>query len=153
MLEIDVALVAVDVSASDAESVIRLLADKLHKHGAVESGYGAATVEREQKHPTGLPTKPFCIAFPHADADGVNRSTLAFAALREPVPFRNMADPDEELSVELVFLLANNSPEEQVQTLRNLAIVFGQPEKLVALRALPSPSEITLWLKQELNLG
>ncbi len=153
MLEIDVALIAVDVSAPDAESVIRLLTDKLHKHGAVEAGYGAATLEREQKHPTGLPTKPFCIAFPHADADGVNRSALAFASLREPVSFRNMADPDEELSVGLVFLLANNSPEEQVQALRNLSIVFSQPEKLVAVRALSSPSEIALWLKQELDLS
>jgi PTS system galactitol-specific IIA component len=115
--------------------------------------YGAQTLLREEKHPTGLPTAPFCIAFPHADAEGVNRSALALAVLRRPVIFRNMADPDEELEVHLVLMLANKSPQEQIRTLRNLAILFGEPEKLAALRSQPTPASAAAWLRQELNLS
>ena len=151
MLEIRTDYIAVDVSLPDAEAVITLLAEKLHEQGAVGPDYGAATLAREQRHPTGLPTKPFCIALPHADADGVYWPALAVASLQKPVVFRNMADPDEEVSVELVLLLANNNPEEQVKALRNLALVFGQPDKLVELRSLSSPSEIVEWLKREIT--
>lgn len=151
MAEIDAALVAVDVDLPGAEAVIDLLAGLLHAHGAVSASYGAATLERERKHPTGLPTRPFCIAFPHADADGVNRSALAVASLRRPVVFQSMEDPEESLPVELVFMLANNSPEDQVQALRNLSLVFGQPGKLTELRALASPAEVARWLRQELD--
>jgi PTS system galactitol-specific IIA component len=151
LLELDESLILVNIEAQDAETVITMLAERLHEHGAVDSNYGPATIEREKEHPTGLPTKPFCIAFPHADAYGVRRSSLAVASLSEPVIFKNMADPDEDLPVELVFLLANNNPEEQVEALRSLAEVFGQQDKLIALRSLTKPTEIVQWLKHELN--
>lgn len=49
-------------------------------------------------------------------------------------------------------MLANKNPEEQIQTLRNLALLFGQPEKLVALRGQVSLQAVEAWLKQELLL-
>lgn len=153
MLEFNESLVAFDLQAKDAQEVIHLLAGRLHAQGLVAAEYGAQTWAREMAHPTGLPTKPFCIAFPHADADGVNRSALAVAALRQPVKFQNMADPDEGLDVMLVFMLANRNPEEQVQTLRNLAMLFGQPEKLIELRDQSTPRGVEDWLKRELRLN
>lgn len=153
MLEFNESLVAFDLQAKGAKEVIDLLADKLHVQDLVSAEYGAQTWAREMAHPTGLPTKPFCIAFPHADADGVNCSALAVAVLRQPVTFKNMADPDEGLDVMLVFMLANRNPEEQVQTLRNLAMLFGQPEKLVELRDQAIPQGVEDWLKRELRLN
>lgn len=153
MLELNEQLVLLDLEAADSHTVITALADQLCAQGLVTADYGAQTIRREEKHPTGLPTTPFCIAFPHADSDGVNRSALALAVLRKPVPFQNMADPDETLDVHLVLMLANKSPEEQIQTLRNLAILFGEPEKLVALRSQPTPASAAAWLRLELSLS
>lgn len=153
MLEFDDTLIAMDLEVPDARAVIDVLAGAMHGRGLVSAEYGRQTFEREQRHPTGLPTRPFCIAFPHADADGVNRSALAVASLRKPVTFKNMADPEEDLEILLVFMLANKSPEEQVATLRALALLFGQPEKLQALRAQSTSNEAAAWLKRELGLG
>lgn len=153
MLEFNEALIAFDLYASDAREVIDLLAGKLQSQDLVAADYGAQTWSRELNHPTGLPTKPFCIAFPHADAEGVNQSALAVAMLREPVVFQNMADPEEGLDVMLVFMLANRNPEEQIQTLRNLAMLFGQPEKLIELRDQTTPQGVEDWLRRELRLG
>ena len=130
MLEFNESLIAFDFEAKDARQVIDLLAGKMYAQRLVAAEYGEQTWARELNHPTGLPTRPFSIAFPHADAIGVNRSALGVAVLRQPVTFQNMADPDEGLDVMLVFMLANRDPEEQIQTLRNLAVLFGQPEKL-----------------------
>ncbi len=151
MTEICTDFIAAGLEAENAEEVIRTLADLLYRKGAVSADYAQAAIQREARHPTGLPSSPFYIAFPHADADGVNRSALAVASLKKPVIFLNMADPDEMLPVELVFMLANNSPEDQILTLRNLASLFSQPEKLVELRALSSPESIAAWLQREIN--
>lgn len=146
-------LVALNLQAPDSEAVISTLADRLAAIGLVSEEYGRQTIEREHHHPTGLPTSPFCIAFPHADADGVHESALAVALLGSPVAFQNMADPDEVLDVYIVFMLANKSPEEQIQTLRELASLFGQPEKLSELRNQSSAEDVTAWLRRELRLN
>ena len=153
MLEFNKSLVAFDLQANDAKEVIRSLAEKLYEQGLVAAEYGAQTWEREVLHPTGLPTQPFCIAFPHADAEGVKRSALAVALMKQPVKFQNMADPEESLDVMIVFMLANRNPEEQVQTLRNLAMLFGQPEKLMELRDETTLEGVEAWLKRELRLS
>jgi PTS system galactitol-specific IIA component len=153
VLEFNESLIAFDLQAKNAKEVIDLLSGSMYAQGLVSAEYGAQTWARELEHPTGLPTKPFCIAFPHADAQGVNRSALGVAVMHQPVQFQNMADPDESLDVELIFMLANRDPEEQIQTLRNLAVLFGQPEKLVELRNQVTLKGAASWLKRELHLG
>ncbi len=153
MLQFNESLIAFDLDAKDAHAVINVLADRMCTQGFVAADYGAQTWGREQIHPTGLPTKPFCIAFPHADADGVIQSALGVALLRQPVTFQNMADPDEGLDVSVVLMLANRDPEEQIDTLRNLAVLFGQPEKLVELREQSTLQGVESWLRHELRLG
>jgi galactitol PTS system EIIA component len=152
LLILNEALVVLKLDAPDAQGVIKTLAGKLYGQGLVTAEYGQQTYQRELEHPTGLPTKPFCIAFPHADARGVNESALALATLSRPVAFKNMGDPEEELPVHLVLMLANRNPEEQVQTLRNLALIFGNPEKLVALRDQATAKAAVTWLSDELHL-
>lgn len=153
MLEFNESLIAFDLQAKNAKEVIDLLSGSMYAQGLVSAEYGAQTWARELEHPTGLPTKPFCIAFPHADAQGVNRSALGVAVMHQPVQFQNMADPDESLDVELIFMLANRDPEEQIQTLRNLAMLFGQPEKLVELRDQTTLQGVASWLRRELRLS
>jgi len=153
VLEFNESLIAFDLQAKDAKEVIDLLAGKMHAQGLVAAEYGLQTWAREQVHPTGLPTKPFCIAFPHADAEGVNKSALGVAVMHQPVIFQNMADPDEGLDVMLIFMLANRDPEEQIQTLRNLAVLFGQPEKLTELREQATLQGVESWLRRELRLS
>ncbi len=145
-------LVSLNLDAPDARTVIDLLASKLHSQGLVVAEYGQQTYLRELEHPTGLPTQPFCIAFPHADAQGVSQSGLALAVLTKPVNFKNMGDPDEELPVYLVLMLANRDPAEQITTLRNLAVLFGKPDQLQALRDQPTPQAAVAWLRRELRL-
>jgi galactitol PTS system EIIA component len=146
-------LVLMNIEASSDMEVINLLADRLHNSGLVSADYGRMTCERELEHPTGLPTKPYCISIPHAEPGGVMQSSLAFASLKYPVKFRSMEDPDILLDVSMVIMLANNNPEEQIQTLRNLAILFSNPEKIEELKNQPTEKESAAWLDRELGLS
>ena len=150
MLVIDPSFILLNYGAPDAEAVIHALSDRLFEYGAVEENYGEDTINREKNHPTGLPSKPFAIAFPHAEAEGVHASSLAVATLSSPVQFFNMGDPDEILEVEIVFLLANKDPEEQVQALRQLALIFSDAEKLLYLREIESTQLAVEWFREQL---
>jgi PTS system galactitol-specific IIA component len=150
MLAIDPSFMLLYYEASDAEMIINALSERLFAYGAVEENYGQETIARERIHPTGLPTKPFAIAFPHAEAEGVLESSLAVATLSHPVQFLNMGDPDESLDVEIVFLLANKEPEKQVQALRQLALIFSDTSKLIHLREIESAQLAVEWLREQL---
>ena len=152
MLLFDDDCVALNVKVKNSRDVIFLLSGLLEKKGAVSAKYGEAAHKREQSYPTGLPTKPFYIAFPHADCEEVHQSALAVATLAEPVIFKSMEDPDIELPAHIVILLANGSPDEQVKVLRQLAMIFGEPQKLTELRNHKTISDLVAWMRKELKL-
>ncbi len=151
MFKVDESLIALDVEAEDAEALIRLLCKKLEEAGCVDSEHVQAVLEREKRFPTGLPTRPFCVAIPHGEGEGVNESALAFARLKKSVIFKNMADDKEELEVRMIFLIANNEPENQVKTLRRLSEMFSEPEQLLALSKINEPKEVMKMLKDMLQ--
>jgi PTS system galactitol-specific IIA component len=153
MLLFDDGCVALNVKVENSKDVIFMLSDLLEKKGAVSAKYGEAAYKRELSYPTGLPTKPFYIAFPHADCEEVHQSALAIATLAEPVIFKSMEDPEIELPACIVILLANGSPDEQVKVLRQLAMIFGEPQKLTALREHKTINDLVVWMRTELKLG
>ena len=150
-MRIDESLVALNMQCRSREEVLKKLCDLLYQEGAVGKDFFQAAWEREESFPTGLPTEGVKVALPHPGTEYVNYSALAVGILKNPVEFRNMANPDEILEVEMVFLLANDDPKGQVDLLKRLALLFGQPDKLAKLKAMQSPSDVVAMLKTELS--
>jgi len=141
-------LVLVKYAADDAEDVLHALADVLYADGATRETYFDAMYEREKAFPTGLPTEGVKVAIPHADVEHVNYSAFAIATLAEPVKFGEMGGaPDDLLDVEIVMMLANADPDEQVKTLRRMVDMFDEPATLQALMESGSPAQIVAILQ------
>ncbi len=135
-------LVLLEYEARSAEDVLQALVDILHNDGAVKETYFDAMLAREKEFPTGLPTEGIKVALPHAGVEHVNYSALAVATLKHPVEFGEMGGlPESRLNVEIVLMLANADPEEQVQTLRKLVDMFDEPGALLALKSAKNPAE------------
>lgn len=113
-------LVAMDLVAGDAESVITQLARLLQQEGCVHPTYLQAVLDREQVAPTGLPTKGIGVAIPHADYHHVICPAVAVGILRQTIRFREMANPDETVAVQIVFMLALSNSQLQLDMLRQL---------------------------------
>jgi PTS system galactitol-specific IIA component len=135
-------LILLAYEAESREDVLHALADLLYQHGAVKASYHDAVFAREKQFPTGLPTQDIKVALPHAGVEHVNYSALAIAILQHPVSFYQMDDPDHQLDVEIVLMLANAEPNEQIQTLRQLCELFDEPEALRDLKMAQSPKEV-----------
>ena len=134
---LDPRAICLDLQAASAEEVISLLAARLQAQGAVEDSYGPAVLAREAVMPTGLPLGAINVAVPHTDAHHVRRPAVALAVLRQPVPFGNMEEPDEQLPVQIVLALALNDKHAQIEALQRVAGLVQAPELLRALLAAP----------------
>ncbi|MBZ5759341.1 MULTISPECIES: PTS sugar transporter subunit IIA [Rhizobium] len=127
--------ILLDVRATTAEEVIRLLAARLQTLGYVKATYADAVVSREKNLPTGLPLeRDENVAVPHTDPEHVIKAGVAMATLSTPVVFANMEEPEELLPVGTVFLLAINDKDKQIETLQQIIEAIQSPTTLDGLK-------------------
>lgn len=135
MLSLDPRNVMLQVQADNWEEVIRIGVRRLQENGYVPESYADEVIAREREYPTGLPTEDVFTALPHAFSESVIKTGFCALRLTKPVIFRNMADSDQELPVELVFLLANASgADAHLQALSDLMGCFSRQNLLLDLK-------------------
>jgi len=104
--------VALGVKARDWRDVLEKLAS-LFTSEEVANNFADRLIAREEQYPTGLSVKPFGVALPHADPGVVKKSSLGILTLSDPVYFREMANPDNEVPVRLVIGIAITESEKE----------------------------------------
>ncbi len=143
-------VVVARLAAPDAGAAIRALCAMLAGAGYVEPAYADAVVARELLFPTGLPTDP-PVALPHADPDAVRRTAMAVGTLAAPVAFKEMGNPDHELAVRVIFLLAVRGKDEAVHLLKQLVLAFRNHGGLRRLELASSAEEARAVLRELLG--
>lgn len=113
-------LIITNLAANQKEEVFRELYNKLYESSYVKESFLNAIIEREKKFPTGLQLSKYNVAIPHTDAEHVLKPAIAMATLAKPVVFKNMANPQEDINVSIVFMLALNAAHSQVEMLQQL---------------------------------
>lgn len=140
--------IILNMAIESAVAAILALAGLLEKQGRVNMQFGPSAIQREHAFPTGLPTQPYAIAFPHAEPSTVYQASLAIATLAQPVFFRSMEDANKELPVRAVFLLANRNPREHLTVLKKLSRFFKKPDHLEQLLQMSVKAEVVNWLQE-----
>lgn len=129
--------------SKDAKDVITRLSGLLEQTGDVKPSFCEAVLEREKSMPTGLELDgEIHAAIPHADVEHVLKPSMALAVLGQPVTFKCMVEPDKDLNVRLVFLLAMNEPKKQVEMLQHVATILQKPELIHKLSYAKSTKEV-----------
>lgn len=138
------------VDASTREEVVKILAQPLYEAGFVRAGFLEGVEEREKNFPTGLPTVPFGVAIPHTDPQYVKNNAISVGVLKHPVTFTVMGTDDETTEVRLVFLLALNESQKQLNTLKNITSIISD-ENLLGTFLTMTKKEIYEVLKAKLG--
>lgn len=133
--------ILLNLNMNNKEEAIDALIVNMMESGHVNRGYYKDVMERENQYPTGLPTVPIAVAIPHAKSKHVNISGVGVAVLKNPVEFNNMVNPDEKLSVKLVFLLANQNYDDQLRDLCQLMEIFASEELLSEISEVGNTKE------------
>jgi galactitol PTS system EIIA component len=130
------------LNESGKEESLQSLAKELFKQGLVHENYGDAVLQREKEFPTGLPTEPIHVAIPHSDQEYAIRSGVAVAKLNNPIFFNNMGNPEEELSVKLIFMLAMPRAEQKVFMISSIINLIQNQEMLIRLMEAKTGEEL-----------
>lgn len=135
MAFLDPEAIELQSEAKNSEEIIRILAARLERLGYVKPSYADAVVRREQVMPTGLPLeRDENVAVPHTDPEHVLKAGIAVATLKSPVIFANMEEPEEEVPVGVVFLLAIDDKDKQIETLQGIMATIQDEAALDGLK-------------------
>ena len=137
LYRLDLCFASVDVD--DADAALDLLSGELQQHGLVRPSFGDAVRRREATSPTGLPLARRKVAVPHADPEHVVSPGIAVATFARPVLFGEMGNPDSQLEVDVVLMLALRDRESVQQALVRLIETFPDPDFVDRVHAAPDP--------------
>ncbi|MGC8979364.1 PTS sugar transporter subunit IIA [Caldisericum sp.] len=135
-----------------ANEVITFLSERLLEKGYVKEDFLPAVLEREKKFPTGLYLGSINVAIPHTDVKHVIKQAVTIVTLKNPVKFRKMDNPDEEIPVHIVFLLAIVDPKEYVKFLADLTKSFSDKVFIQKIYDTSSPWQLLNLFKHALQL-
>lgn len=144
-------LVNVNLEASSQEDLLRKLAGEFLEEGLVKPSFPQAILDREAVYPTGLPAVAFDIAIPHCAASNVIETSMAVATLAHPVEFQQMGSAEITLHPEVVFMLAIQDPDKQLETLQKIMGVIQDRDLLVKIRSSRDADELYGLLSPKVN--
>ncbi|MBI0120970.1 PTS sugar transporter subunit IIA [Lactobacillus sp. M0398] len=116
-------LIDVNITVNDEIELFNYASKKLLEKSLVKTGYAAALAKREEEFPTGLMTKNFNIAIPHANPENINSPFIYILRLTKPITVKQMADK-EKIKVKDVFILGIKDGQKQVNVLAALMNLF-----------------------------
>jgi PTS system galactitol-specific IIA component len=126
-------LILTGLQGDNAAEVLAQMADALVKNGNVKDGFSKAVAEREEGQPTGLPTASVGIAIPHADPEYVLLPGICVGFPERLVTFRMMGEEEQTVEVGIIFMLAINKSEQQLDLFQRLMDFIQQDALLTEL--------------------
>lgn len=125
--------IAIDIDVKTQDEAFEILARPLDREGIVKPGFLQGIRQREDKFPTGLPTIPFGVAIPHTDPQYVKQNAMSLGILKSPIAFGVMGSDNEQVDVRIIFLLALNEAQKQLNMLREITSIIKNEEVLSSL--------------------
>ncbi|WP_028274554.1 PTS sugar transporter subunit IIA [Atopococcus tabaci] len=127
-LKLNEELVFTNLSFSHKEEALTFLSEQLLEKAYVKEDYPHAILEREKEYPTGLPSQGAGIAIPHANNDLVNETMIAIGVLTDPVVFQSMENPEQDLNISIIVMLAIKEPHGQIEMLQRVVSIIQNAE-------------------------
>ncbi|WP_026882575.1 PTS sugar transporter subunit IIA [Clostridium akagii] len=105
--------------------VFNSVGKKLLKLGLVTENFVDEIIKREREYPTGIDMtvvdeKLPSIAIPHTETEYCKCKNVVIVKLKNGVEFKNMISPEENLIVNMLFIILNNDKENQTGILADI---------------------------------
>ncbi|SHE64394.1 PTS system IIA component, Gat family [Seinonella peptonophila] len=140
--------VFLDLKPESKIDLLTFLSGQLQNQDIVYPSYANAVIAREKIYPTGLQTSVCGVAIPHTDPEHVKMEAVSFASLSKPVTFQMMGMNDQQVEVNLIFMLAMKEPHGQLEMLQELTGLFQNPDRLMELTRASSVEQIFQIIKE-----
>lgn len=135
-------------SYSSRQEYLADTAGMLEREGLVKEGFQKVLMDREDKYPTGIQTMSLPVSIPHAEFSYVNQESVVITVFEQPVMFRRMDAPDEEVGTEISFMLLLRDAHSHLTVLQQLSGLL-QSDKLERIKAADCVEELEEILQEE----
>lgn len=143
-------LIRVHQSYASQEEALRGVAQGFVDEGLCKDSFPQAIVDREKVYPTGL-RAVLDIAIPHCAASNVNETSMAVVTLDSPVTWHEMGDPTNTLEPKVLFMLAIQDPDKQLETLQKIMAIIQDKELLTGIVKADTADEVYELLKDKVG--
>ena len=120
----------IDASGKQKQDALTILAEHLIDAGYVKDSYKDGILKREGIYPTGLFTGGVNVAVPHTDCVHVNQDAIAVGLLSEPIVFKAMDNPERDVDISIIVMLALKEPHGQIDMLQKVIALVKQQKEL-----------------------
>lgn len=144
-------LVLLDKNFHSADQFFDFTFPILSNGGYVKDSFLTAIKYRESVYPTALPTEPYVVAMPHTDIEHVIKPFIFVTRVKSAVPWCEMANNDNVLKANFIFLLGFIEKNGHIDLLQKLMSCFVNPSFLASLYQAKNTSEILKLLKSNIN--
>jgi galactitol PTS system EIIA component len=152
MLAIDSKMIVkIDTKGKNKEDILSCLADNLQKGEYVKNTYKGGILKREAAYPTGLYTGGINVAVPHTDCVHVNKDAIAVGVLKEPVVFKAMDNPQKDIEVSIVIMIALKEAHGQVKMLQKILSLIKKQDQLKSILETDDTDRIYKIISNYLN--
>lgn len=131
---------------SDKINFLSNVSDYLIEKEYVIPEFKREIIKREEEFPTGLVTKSINISIPHSETEYILKEGIVIAIPYEKIKFNRMDNPDEEIEVEISFVLLLKDKHKHITVLQQLAVLL-QSEQLYKIKHCDSKEDIEQLLK------
>lgn len=135
-----------------AEEYLKDTADTLYTMGYVKKGFQEALLKREQNYPTGLETNTIGVSIPHADIGYAEREMIVVTKFENPVVFKRMDEPDQEIKVSISIMLLLKESHKHLEALKELSSLL-MSSSLAKVRDAESMEDFVKVLKEVKDAG
>ncbi|MXQ49285.1 PTS transporter subunit EIIA [Streptococcus pneumoniae] len=139
-------LIFLNESFTSQNEFFEKIYDKAFSLGYVREDFLERIKAREATFPTGLQLEDMGVAIPHTDAECVLKEFVAVVTT-SPVGFKSMEDINQDVSVEIAFVLGLNEPHSQLEMLQSLMGLLQNKEILSELKQAKTSEEVIQLVK------
>lgn len=147
----DESFVFINCKVKDDKDLISKLSNELYKKNIVKKEFEEQVLKRESIYPTGLECGTINVAIPHTDSEFVNEGRIAVAVLENPIKFKKMDNPDEEVEVSIVLMLAVSEQKAQIGLLQQIFALIQNQEQLKKIINSDDKFEVIKLIREYIN--
>lgn len=140
-LFIDEQIILANLCAKDYLELFHLMSGRLFEAGLVTEFFEEEIIKREEKFPTGLPTK-VPVSLCHTDSIHLKKPFLTLATLSQPISFHEMGNGQNIQDVKIAFFLGIIDKKEHIKVLRKIMDLLHSEVLLTSIYESKSVTDI-----------
>lgn len=135
-------LIVLNLDISNRTELFKYMTNLFKEKAYVNEGFYNFIIEREEVYPTGLDLGTHTVAIPHGNPEYIKQSFISVVSLRNPIKMKKMEDADEEIDVDLFFILGLSDGSQHLQILKQVISMIQHEEFIKEIKSAKTPEEV-----------